>query len=551
MPAVTSSSLSSSNYVNGVLGDYKWATTNLTFSFPTSGSYYGSSYGSSENTTGFGAFSSTQKEAARKALAMYAAVSNLSFSEVAETSSTHGDLRFAMSNKPSTAWAYLPSTAAEGGDSWFNKSGGYYTSPIKGNYAFMTFMHEIGHALGLEHAHEGNVMPTSRDSMEYTVMSYRSYVGGSTTSGYTNESWGYAQSLMMYDIAAIQRMYGANFSTNSGSTVYKWSPTTGEMFINGVGQGAPGGNQIFLTVWDGGGNDTFDFSNYGDNLNIDLRPGYWSTTSSAQLAKLHYNGSEVAVGNIANALLYNDNPRSLIENATGGTGNDKLVGNQAANTLRGGAGNDHLIGHEGNDRLFGGAGADRMDGGAGDDRAEYADARSGVRVDLDRPDTNTGIAAGDTLISVEHLFGSKYDDNLRGNSEDNTLYGRGGNDSLVGRGGNDLLIGGPGADLLHGGGGADIFDFNYVSESTPKAQDTIRDFRHGVDRIDLRSIDANVKVGGNQGFSFIGGSSFGEKAGQLRFGGGVLSGDVDGDGIADFQVAVSGVSKLYFDDFYL
>ena len=63
-------------------------------------------------------------------------------------------------------------------------------------------------------------------------MSYRSYVGAPT--GYTNDS--FPQTLMMYDIAAVQTMYGANYTTNSGDTVYKWSPTTGEMSLNGVGR---------------------------------------------------------------------------------------------------------------------------------------------------------------------------------------------------------------------------------------------------------------------------------------------------------------------------
>uniref|UniRef100_UPI00195366F3 M10 family metallopeptidase C-terminal domain-containing protein n=1 Tax=Streptococcus pneumoniae TaxID=1313 RepID=UPI00195366F3 len=66
----------------------------------------------------------------------------------------------------------------------------------------------------------------------------------------------------MDDIAAIQAMYGANFATHAENTVYSFSPTTGEEFINGVGQGEPGANRVFLTIWDGGGNDTYDFSNY-------------------------------------------------------------------------------------------------------------------------------------------------------------------------------------------------------------------------------------------------------------------------------------------------
>jgi serralysin len=276
----------------------------------------------------------------------------------------------------------------------------------------MVFLHEIGHALGLEHPHESG-LPTDRDSLEYTVVSYRSYLGASTTGGYTNETWGYAQSLMMNDIAAMQHMYGANYATNSGSTTYSWNANTGGMVINGVDQGAPGGNRIFLTVWDGGGSDTYDFSNYATNLKVDLRPGEWTTTSHIQLAKLHWDGSKVAVGNIANALLYNGDTRSLIENAVGGSGGDALTGNDATNRLAGGAGSDKLYGLNGGDTLDGGAGADTLSGGAGLDIFDFNAVRDSAptardtildfmrgtdRIDLRTIDANTA-ASGDQAFS--------------------------------------------------------------------------------------------------------------------------------------------------------
>ncbi|MQW67356.1 protease, partial [Sinorhizobium meliloti] len=312
MPAATTYATTGNPYVNGLLGDWKWGIKDFTFSFPTSASFYGAGYGNGEPLKGFAALSAAQQAATRAALDQFSSVANVTFTEITESATKHADLRLASSDAPSTAWAYFPSTAAEGGDAWFNKSSGHYSRPVKGNYAYVTFLHETGHALGLEHAHEGNVMPVNRDSMEYTVMSYRSYVGASTTTGYTNETWGYAQSLMMYDIAALQHMYGADFTTHSENTTYRWSPTSGEMFVNGMGQGAPGGNKILLTVWDGGGTDTYDFSNYTTALKVDLRPGEWTTTSAAQLAKLHYDGSKVAIGNIANALQYQGDTRSLI-----------------------------------------------------------------------------------------------------------------------------------------------------------------------------------------------------------------------------------------------
>ena len=141
---------------------------------------------------------------------------------------------------------------------------------------------------------------------------------------------------MMNDIAALQAMYGANFSTNSGNTVYNWDTASAQMFVNGVAQYELYTGTIFLTIWDGGGLDTYDFSNYPTNLNLSLEPGGWTTCSQSQLAELA--SGVFAVGNIANPYLYNNNPSSLIENAICGTGSDIVVGNIADNRFFGGVG---------------------------------------------------------------------------------------------------------------------------------------------------------------------------------------------------------------------
>jgi serralysin len=488
MPAVSTYSPTGNAYLDGILFGTKWAVNSFTFSFPMSGSYYESPYGSGEPTNGFEALTSTQQAVTRTALAMYAAVANLSFSEVSETSTQHADLRFAKSDVPSTAWAYYPYTGPEGGDSWFNNSKNYYDSPYKGNYANSTFLHEIGHALGLKHPHEAsgsfNAMPVERDSLEYTVMSYRSYIGASTTTGYTNETWGYPQSLMMYDIAGVQQLYGANYNSNSGDTTYTWNVVTGEMSIDGAGQGTPGANRIFLTVWDGNGVDTYDFSNYGTGLQVDLQPGGWTTTSAAQLAYL--GDSRYAAGNIANALQYNGDIRSLIENAKGGSGADTITGNLAANTLWGNVGDDKLYGLFGDDQLNGGAGNDLLNGGDGTDTAVFA----GLSTDYSWTqngdgswtiiDKRIGSADGtDTLWHIENLAfsdktlalttttattptttsspatGDAGNNTLQGTSGDDKLYGYGGDDTLYGLAANDYLDGGDNNDNLDGGAGAD------------------------------------------------------------------------------------------------
>ena len=353
MPAIFTVTPSGIPTVDYVDSGTKWATNSLTYSFPTSASFYvgmsGGPYGSGEENSGFQAFNAVQQAAVTSILGQYSLVANLTFTQITETSTQSATIRYAMSSMPSTAWGYYPSTSPEGGDAWFGTSNGWYNNPVVGNYGWLTMMHETGHTLGLKHPQDimGSFgqAPANVNSLEYSVMSYRSYTGASTTQGLTNATWSFPTTLMMYDIAALQYMYGANYYNVGHSTVYQWNPTTGQEFINGVAQAMPGGNTIFMTVWDGGGTNTYDFSNYTTNLSVNLNPGAWTTTSSAQLANL--GGGHIAIGNIANAYLYNNNPASLVQNAVGGTGNDTIIGNAADNKLTGGHGNDSIDGQGG------------------------------------------------------------------------------------------------------------------------------------------------------------------------------------------------------------
>lgn len=220
-----------------------------------------------------------------------------------------------------------------------------------------------------------------------------------------------------------------------------------------------------------------------------------------------------------------------------------VFGSDAAEKLVGTGRNERLKGLDGDDVLAGMQGADVLDGGDGNDTASYSNSPGGVAVSLAAGIGFGGHAHGDTFESIENLIGSRYSDTLIGSGKANILRGLEGNDTLDGLEGDDTLIGGMGRDALFGREGADTFDFNVLRDSLAgSARDVIMDFEHGIDRIDLGNIDANLKAPGNQSFKWIGGNSFHKKAGELRIkdlGSKVMvEADLNGDGKADFQIAV-------------
>ncbi|MCB1450093.1 MAG: pre-peptidase C-terminal domain-containing protein [Nitratireductor sp.] len=385
-PQTTQSITASSvNPVDGILFGVRWAGP-LTYSFADALADFGNSYPYA--VTGFAQVSATQQQAIASILEgtgtafSYGSFEQVSLIDISLASDPNGvsDITigqanfFDGANLDTARVADFPGEGSGGsdGDLWFGDDGNQYRNPLLGDYAWMTHIHELGHAFGLSHAHNGGgsafdvTVPVEYDSMEYTVMSYRSHVLGNSVTGYGNETYGFAQTLMILDILALQYLYGANYNTNNSDTVYTWNPATGEMSLNGTGQGAPGtgaggtSNRIFMTVWDGGGIDTYDLSNYATNLELDLRDGRQSTFSAAQLADLGDN--VFASGNVYNASMYGSNTASLIENAFGGSGSDHITGNQASNQLQGNGGSDVLDGREGSDIIRGGNGVDYLFG---------------------------------------------------------------------------------------------------------------------------------------------------------------------------------------------
>jgi serralysin len=355
--------------IDGLISHYAWSGSALTYAFPSRPGDYNYS---GEPDKGFRSVSNEQKAAARFVLdANDGNAANDGFSvegltdlDVSVGTQDKADIKIAESSAANpTAYGYLPSTTQKGGDVWFGTSYNY-RSPEPGNYSFLTMLHELGHALGLKHGHNASdgwrALPDKYDSLEFSVMTYRTYVN-SGTKAYSFEKNGAPQTYMMADIAALQYLYGADFSTNSSDTVYSWSPGNGKTEVNGVVAIAPAANRIFATIWDGGGIDTYDLGAYSSNLKIDLAPGGHCVFRGVQLADLGggpNNGH--ARGNIFNARLYEGDQRSLIENAIGGKGNDKLMGNVGDNQLEGGNGVDRLFGRGGNDVLVGGAGRDHF-----------------------------------------------------------------------------------------------------------------------------------------------------------------------------------------------
>ena len=387
-------------------------------------------------TVDIGALSADERQLARWAFEAWEMVADIDFVEV----SSGAEMEF--DNTDSGAYASSTHSGGHIISSEINVSAVWASSygTTISSYTFSTYIHEIGHALGLGHQGDYNGNATygrdetfSNDSYQLSVMSYFSQDDNTTV----DADYAEPASAMMADIVAIQNLYGAagSNSQTAGNTV--WGEGTnldGYMAdvlnsLDGSSTADLGDEPIAFTIYDYDGTDLINLA-----------------TSRAD-NRLDMNGTGISdIGGLTGNVMIARG--TVIENATMGSGNDTVIGNDAGNKIKGRVGNDSLSGGGGRDKLIGNGGNDTLAGGDNNDK-------------------------------------------LNGGGGNDVLDGDDGRDRLIGRSGVDELTGGAGNDVLIGGGSDDDFIFDLGCD-----RDKIRDFNLGSDNLVL---DTELTNGLNTG----------------------------------------------------
>ena len=485
----------------------------ITFTFldgPTTvGIYNNPEYGFPE-PEGYTPLSEAEKAVARDAMSLW---DDLIVQDIVESNGTGADIVFANTTTgPAQAWAYYPGVGVKVySDVWTADPSVNWTNDWLqyDGYGRTTIIHEAGHALGLSHPgdynfgddNDGDGEPDpitylgdafyAQDSEQYTIMSY--FGPQETGAQPVNAALflvGNPQTPLLHDILTIQAKYGADPTTRVGDTSYFANSTAGNAVYDLAANPYP-----YLSVYDAGGIDTFDFSTANRGVFIDLRPGAFSSAAAGAVTLAQ-----------ANAILAEFNAAT-----------DEAQGDFPLYTSQAQVNADaDFLGTIGANRVLADTGI------------------SGITATSHR---NISIAYNTV---IENAYGGSARDYLVGNHVANVLMGNGGNDVINGLGGNDALWGGTGAD-----------EFRFFNNP---GNDAILDFQSGIDKIHLTEMDANTGRSGDQNFRFIGDKAYRGTAGQLRSynegGNWFVAGDVNGDGIADFTIG-TGSSPAAAGDFLL
>lgn len=481
-------------------------------------------YDSPEITVNVAALRPQDQQLARWAMEAWEAVADLTFTEV----SSGETLTFTDTDDGAYASPVTINISRDWSDSYGNTID---------SATFSTYIHELGHALGLGHlgaypkdpSQPGGAFPDdavfANDSYQMSVMSYFDQL----TNSYIQADFAEPITPMIADVLAIQQIYGtATGSASAGDTFWgegmdqdTYLGTLFTAIFETPDASVYFGDPFAWTIWDESGTDTLALTSDTHDQRIDLTPEAISDVMGL-------------VGNLVIAR------GTVIENLQAGSGNDDITGNDANNRIDGNNGADKLYSGAGDDTVSGGAGSDTLNGGAG------ADSLNGDNGD-DKLVSGEGV---DTLIGGngnDTLKGNGTGDSLRGGDGDDWIEGGLGADSAFGDTGNDTLLGDAGIDLLDGGADSDSIAAGDGADSLSggKGTDTL-DGGNGADTLDGGN-GADILDGLAGLDSLLGGGG----ADTLRGGDGTdtLKGDdgadnLDGGGGADILNGGTGADTL-------